>query len=144
MKAVVRSAAKNAKVKAINERDNKAEHLIKKGRERGYITYSEILKEFPHVAATTIGFSAAVAVLGWYRESAERRSFAQRERMRVLNAELARVNTELAHLNAEKNEFMAIAAHASWRPPHARRSMRPPSHGRCASIRAACAISGTP
>ena len=63
------------------------------------------------VAATTIGLSLAVAVLGWYREAAERRSFAQREKMRALNAELARLNAELAHLNAEKNEFMAIAAH---------------------------------
>ncbi len=47
--AVVRSAAKGAKAKAMSERDQKAEHLIKKGRERGYITYSEILKEFPHI-----------------------------------------------------------------------------------------------
>jgi RNA polymerase primary sigma factor len=47
--AVVRAAAQGAKAKALNERDTKAAHLIKKGRERGYITYSEILKEFPHV-----------------------------------------------------------------------------------------------
>ncbi|MDR3546752.1 MAG: sigma-70 family RNA polymerase sigma factor [Candidatus Pacebacteria bacterium] len=33
----------------MNDRDNKADHLVQKGRERGYITYSEILKEFPHV-----------------------------------------------------------------------------------------------
>jgi RNA polymerase primary sigma factor len=48
-KAVVRAAVQGVKAKALNERDAKAEHLIKKGRERGYITYSEILKEFPHV-----------------------------------------------------------------------------------------------
>lgn len=47
--AVVRTAAKGAKGKAGEARDAKAEQLIKKGKERGYITYSEILKEFPHV-----------------------------------------------------------------------------------------------
>lgn len=47
--AVVRAAAAGAKAKASNERDSKADALIKKGRERGYITYSEILREFPHV-----------------------------------------------------------------------------------------------
>ena len=47
--AVVRAAAQGAKAKALSDRDSKADHLIKKGRERGYITYSEILKEFPHV-----------------------------------------------------------------------------------------------
>jgi signal transduction histidine kinase len=45
-----------------------------------------------------------VVVLAWYREVGERRMFAQREQVRELNAELAR-------LNAEKNEFMAIASH---------------------------------
>jgi RNA polymerase primary sigma factor len=49
MTAVVRAAATGAKAKSMNERDTKAEFLIKKGRERGYITYSEILKEFPHI-----------------------------------------------------------------------------------------------
>jgi RNA polymerase primary sigma factor len=47
--AVVRAAATGAKAKALNDRAAKAETLIKKGRERGYITYSEILKEFPHI-----------------------------------------------------------------------------------------------
>ena len=47
--AVVRAAATGAKAKAQNEQSAKAENLIKKGRERGYITYSEILKEFPHI-----------------------------------------------------------------------------------------------
>jgi len=47
--AVVRAGAANAKSKAKNDRVGKMEALIKKGQERGYITYSEILKEFPHV-----------------------------------------------------------------------------------------------
>jgi RNA polymerase primary sigma factor len=47
--AIVRAAAGGAKAKALNDRTLKADHLIKKGRERGYITYSEILKEFPHI-----------------------------------------------------------------------------------------------
>ena len=47
--AVVRAAATGAKAKAQNEQSSKADSLIKKGRERGYITYSEILKEFPHI-----------------------------------------------------------------------------------------------
>jgi len=49
LKNVVRTAAKGAKAKAAGEKQDKAEHLIKKGKERGYITYSEILKEFPHI-----------------------------------------------------------------------------------------------
>jgi RNA polymerase primary sigma factor len=52
---VVRAAARQAKGKAAIEKGNKAEMLINKGRERGYITYSEILKEFPHVE-NDIGF----------------------------------------------------------------------------------------
>jgi DNA-directed RNA polymerase sigma subunit (sigma70/sigma32) len=47
--AKVMTPAQKAKAKVTNERDHKAEMLIKKGKERGYITYSEILKEFPHV-----------------------------------------------------------------------------------------------
>lgn len=47
--AVVKAAAKGAKAKAQAEKGDKAERLIQKGKERGYITYSEILKEFPHV-----------------------------------------------------------------------------------------------
>jgi len=47
--AVVRTAVKGAKAKAGADRATKAEQLVKKGKERGYITYSEILKEFPHV-----------------------------------------------------------------------------------------------
>ncbi len=49
MKNVVRAAAKGAKAKAEAQKVDKAELLIQKGRERGYITYNEILKEFPHV-----------------------------------------------------------------------------------------------
>jgi len=44
-----------------------------------------------------------VAVL-WARERLQRLTFAQQEQLAAMNAELAR-------LNAEKNEFMAIAAH---------------------------------
>lgn len=47
--AVVRAAAKGAKAKSAAQAQDKAEMLIKKGKERGYITYSEILREFPHV-----------------------------------------------------------------------------------------------
>jgi signal transduction histidine kinase len=48
---------------------------------------------------------------GWFREAADRRMFAQREHARRLAEELAAANAELARLNVEKNEFMAIAAH---------------------------------
>jgi RNA polymerase primary sigma factor len=47
--AVVRAAARVSKGKKAVDNGNKADMLINKGRERGYITYSEILKEFPHV-----------------------------------------------------------------------------------------------
>ena len=44
-KRVAQSAAKGAKgAKALT-----AEQLIEKGKERGYVTYNEILKSFPHV-----------------------------------------------------------------------------------------------
>lgn len=56
--------------------------------------------------------TAMLVVLGgWFREVADRRMFAQREHARRLAEELAAANAELARLNAEKNEFMAIAAH---------------------------------
>ncbi len=48
-KAIIRIAAKGSKAKAAGAKADKAEQLIAKGRERGYITYSEILKEFPTV-----------------------------------------------------------------------------------------------
>jgi len=47
--AVVRTAAKGAKAKAGADKASKAEQLIEKGKTRGYITYSEILKEFPNI-----------------------------------------------------------------------------------------------
>ena len=46
---VVRAAATGARAKAAADQADKAERLIQKGKERGYITYSEILREFPHV-----------------------------------------------------------------------------------------------
>lgn len=46
---VVRAAAKGAKAKALNQKAFTAEQLIEKGKERGYVTYNEILKSFPHV-----------------------------------------------------------------------------------------------
>lgn len=49
MKAVVRTAVRGAKAKEKAKMVDKADHLIQKGRERGYITYSEILREFPHI-----------------------------------------------------------------------------------------------
>lgn len=49
MKAVVKAAVKGAKAKAAAGAAGKADALIAKGKERGYITYSEILKEFPHI-----------------------------------------------------------------------------------------------
>ncbi|MDB5236945.1 MAG: RpoD subfamily polymerase sigma-70 subunit, polymerase primary sigma factor [Parcubacteria group bacterium] len=49
VRAVVRAAVGGAKAKAAAANQDKALRLITKGKERGYITYSEILKEFPHV-----------------------------------------------------------------------------------------------
>ena len=48
-KQVVRVALKGAKAKADSAKALSAETLIEKGKERGYVTYSEILKSFPHV-----------------------------------------------------------------------------------------------
>jgi len=39
----------SARAKAANERLDKADRLVLKGKERGYITYNEILKEFPSI-----------------------------------------------------------------------------------------------
>jgi RNA polymerase primary sigma factor len=49
LKRVVQVAVKGAKAKAVAVRNVSAEQLIEKGKERGYVTYSEILKSFPHV-----------------------------------------------------------------------------------------------
>lgn len=46
---VVRAAAHSAKSKAQASKAVSADALIEKGKERGYVTYSEILKSFPHV-----------------------------------------------------------------------------------------------
>lgn len=54
-KQVVRSAVRSAKAKADSQKAISAEALIEKGKERGYVTYSEILKSFPHVEGD-IGF----------------------------------------------------------------------------------------
>jgi len=48
-KQVVRAALHGAKARANSQKALSAEALIEKGKERGYVTYSEILKSFPHV-----------------------------------------------------------------------------------------------
>jgi signal transduction histidine kinase len=55
-------------------------------------------------STVVVGILAVLIAVTWARERLQRVSFAQREQMEAMNAELAR-------LNAEKNEFMAIAAH---------------------------------
>lgn len=57
-----------------------------------------------NIALTMGGIGGLVVVMMWHREANERLAFAQRE-------ELAALNRELARLNAEKNEFLAIASH---------------------------------
>jgi len=49
IKKIVRKGAMSARAKAANERLDKADRLVLKGKERGYITYNEILKEFPSI-----------------------------------------------------------------------------------------------
>jgi RNA polymerase primary sigma factor len=48
-KKIVKRAMSGAKAKANSLKAVSAEVLIEKGKERGYVTYSEILKSFPHV-----------------------------------------------------------------------------------------------
>jgi RNA polymerase primary sigma factor len=48
-KQVVRTAILGARARANSLKELSAETLIEKGKERGYVTYSEILKSFPHV-----------------------------------------------------------------------------------------------
>lgn len=48
-KRILRIAARVRETKARSQRALSAEQLIEKGKERGYVTYSEILKSFPHV-----------------------------------------------------------------------------------------------
>src|SRR3989344_1239830 len=49
VKRVVKVAAQGVKAKAEAAKHLSADQLIVKGKERGYITYNEILKAFPHV-----------------------------------------------------------------------------------------------
>ncbi len=56
------------------------------------------------MSITFAGVGLLALFLGWYREAADRLMFAQREHVRTLNAQLAR-------LSAEKSEFIAIASH---------------------------------
>jgi len=49
VKKVLRKAASASRAKAASAKALSADELLKKGKERGYITYSEILKSFPTV-----------------------------------------------------------------------------------------------
>ncbi len=49
VKHVLRKAASISRAKAASAKALSADELLKKGKERGYVTYSEILKSFPHV-----------------------------------------------------------------------------------------------
>lgn len=49
LKKIVKKAASTAKTKATSAKAVTAEQLIEKGKERGYVTYAEILKSFPHI-----------------------------------------------------------------------------------------------
>ena len=49
VKKVLRKVATSAKTRAASAKALSADELMKKGKERGYITYSEILKSFPTV-----------------------------------------------------------------------------------------------
>ena len=49
IRRIVRITASGAKARAVTGRELSADQLIAKGKERGYITYNEILKAFPHV-----------------------------------------------------------------------------------------------
>lgn len=57
-----------------------------------------------HFTVTSVAVAVVFIAVTWARERLLRTSFAQQEQLEQMNAELAR-------LNAEKNEFMAIAAH---------------------------------
>ncbi|MBU6321762.1 MAG: sigma-70 family RNA polymerase sigma factor [Patescibacteria group bacterium] len=48
-KKVVRAAVAGVRAKAASAKATSAEELLKKGKERGYITYNEILKVFPNI-----------------------------------------------------------------------------------------------
>jgi RNA polymerase primary sigma factor len=48
-KQVVRAAVTASRARSASAKALSAEELVKKGKERGYITYSEILKSFPNI-----------------------------------------------------------------------------------------------
>ncbi len=79
-------------------------HLTLSGDAIHAVNLGSALRQLPLLALL-------VVLGGWFREAADRRHFAQREHAQRLAEELAAANAELARLNAEKNEFMAIAAH---------------------------------
>lgn len=56
------------------------------------------------MAGGLVGFTVLIVAMAWNREAGARRDFSQRE-------EVAALNRELGRMNAEKNEFMAAAAH---------------------------------
>ncbi|MBI5426540.1 MAG: HAMP domain-containing histidine kinase [Opitutae bacterium] len=67
---------------------------------RDFLLHQTIIQQ-----VATVGLISLVLIaVTWARERLQRLSFAQQEQLAAMNAELAR-------LNAEKNEFMAIAAH---------------------------------
>lgn len=72
---------------------------------------AERTSELRSLLTAFFGSGTVVVWMAWWREAGERTMFAQREHARRLNVELERANAELARLNTEKNEFMAVAAH---------------------------------
>ena len=48
-KKILRTVVRSSKAKADSQKVLTAEQLIEKGKDRGYVTYSEILKSFPHI-----------------------------------------------------------------------------------------------
>lgn len=69
-----------------------------------HFTLPGFARQLPFAASSMLGVAIVVTALAWYRERAERTLFAQRETVKQLAAQLAELNTEQA-------EFMAIAAH---------------------------------
>lgn len=67
-------------------------------------TAGEVQEDSRILACVLVALGGLILVSVRAREVTERRLFAQRE-------QLAELNSELARLNAEKNEFMTIAAH---------------------------------
>jgi len=45
----VRTAARGARANALSQKTHLTERIIERGKERGYVTYGEILQSFPHV-----------------------------------------------------------------------------------------------